>query len=76
VRTALGAGTIDPALLTAAERLQYAGFQRREDTMREILAFAADGLSIKAIVKRTGRSRKLVRQAIRGERTDDLFRTR
>jgi transposase len=76
VRTALGAATIDPALLTAAERLQYEGFQRREDATREILAFAAEGLSIKAIVKRTGRSRKLVRHAIRGERTDDVFRTR
>jgi transposase len=32
VRTAIGATTIDPALLTAAERLQYEGYLRREET--------------------------------------------
>ena len=34
VRSALGAATIDPTLLTAAERLQHEGFVRREDTTR------------------------------------------
>jgi transposase len=75
IRTALGATTVDPALLTAAEKLQYEGYLRREDTSAAILALARDGIPIKEIVRRTGHSRKLVRQAVRGERTD-VFRTR
>ncbi len=75
VRSALGAATIDPALLTAAERLQHAGFLRREDTMRQILALKDAGHSIKEIVRRTRRSRQLIRQTVRGAR-DDVFRVR
>ena len=66
---------IDPALLTAAERLQYEGFLRREETTRHILALREAGHSIKEIVRRTRHSRKLVRQAVRGER-GDVFRVR
>ena len=66
VCSVLGAATIDPALLTAAEQLQHAGFLRREDTTRQILALKEAGHSIKEIVRRTRRSRKLVRQAVRG----------
>ena len=36
IRDALGAATIDPALLTAAERLQHEGFLRRERTARHV----------------------------------------
>lgn len=75
IRAAVGATVVDPTLLTAAERLQYDGFLRREDTNAAIQALAKDGVPIKQIVKRTGHSRKLVRQVIRGERTD-VFRTR
>ena len=75
IRTALGATTVDPALLTAAEKLQYEGYLRRQDTSAAILALAADGVAIKEIVRRTGHSRKLVRQTVRGESTD-VFRTR
>ena len=75
IRTAIGATVINPELLTCAERLQYEGFLRREDTNAAILALAKDGVAIKQIVKRTGHSRKLVRQVIRGERSD-MFRTR
>ena len=75
IRAAVGATVIDPELLTCAERLQYEGYLRREDTNTAILMLVKDGLSIKHIVKRTGRSRGLVRQVIRGERTD-VFRTR
>ena len=75
IRTAVGATIINPKLLTSAERLQYAGFLRREETNTAILALSKDGLPIKQIVKRTGHSRKLVRQVIRGERMD-VFRTR
>lgn len=75
IRTTIGATTIDPKLLTAAERLQYEGDLRREETKAAILALSTNGLPIKQIVRRTGHSRKLVRQVIRGERTD-VFRTR
>jgi transposase len=75
VRSALGAATIDPALLTAAERLQHDGFLRREDTTRQILALKDAGHSIKEIVRRTRYSRKLVRQAVRGI-GGDVFRVR
>ena len=75
VRGALGATTIDPALLTAAERLQHEGFLRREDTARQILALREAGYSIKEIVRRTRHSRKLVRQAVRGV-PGDVFRVR
>ena len=75
IRSALGAATIDPALLTAAERLQLESFLRREETTRHILALREAGHSIKEIVRRTRHSRKLVRQAVRGAR-GDVFRVR
>jgi hypothetical protein len=39
------------------------------------LQLAGEGIAIKEIVRRTGHSRKLVRQVMRGERTD-IFRVR
>ena len=75
VRSALDATAIDPALLTAAERLQHEGFLRREDTTHQILALKDAGHSITEIVRRTQHSRKLVRQAVRGVR-GDVFRVR
>jgi len=75
IRTAIGATTIDPKLLTAAERLQYEGYLRREETNAAILALSKSGTPIKQIVRQTGYSKKLVRQVIRGER-NDVFRTR
>jgi transposase len=75
IRTVIGATAIYPALLTAAERLQYEGYLRREETDGAILALSKSGMPIKRIVRQTGHSRKLVRQVIRGERTD-VFRTR
>ena len=75
IRAAIGATTINPELLTSAERLQYDGFVRREETNAAILKFAGDGVPIKQIVRLTGHSRKLVRQVIRGQRTD-IFRVR
>ena len=75
IRSAIGATVINPSLLTMAERLQYEGYLRREDTNAAILALAKEGVPINQIVKRTGHSRKLVRQVIRGQRTD-MFRTR
>ena len=75
IRAVIGATVINPELLTAAERLQYHGYLRREEANAAILALAKRGTPIKQIVKRTGHSRKLVRQVIRGERTD-VFRSR
>lgn len=75
IRAAIGAATIDPDLLTCAEKLQYEGFLRREEMNAAIVRLADDGVPIKEIVRRTGHSRKLVRQVIRGERTD-VFRIR
>ena len=75
IRSAIGATTIDPELLTRAEKLQYDGYLRREETNAAILKFAGQGVAIKDIVRRTGYSRKLVRQVIRGERVD-VFRVR
>ena len=75
IRTAIGANTINPDLLTAAEKLQYQGHLRREETNAAIMKLASEGIPIKEIVRRTGHSRKLVRQVIRGERTD-VFRVR
>jgi transposase len=75
IRQALGSTVIDPALLTSAERIQYDGFVRRQDSHRAIKALAAEGVSIKAITRQTARSRKLVRSVLRGG-DGDVFRGR
>jgi transposase len=75
IRTAIGATTINPELLTCAERLQYEGYLRRKDINAAIMALVRDAVPLKEIVRRTGHSRKLVRQVSRGESTD-VFRTR
>ena len=46
IRSAIGAATINPALLTAAEKLQYEGYLRREETNAAILAMAREGATI------------------------------
>jgi hypothetical protein len=43
----IGATTIDPTLLTAAERLQYEGYLGREETNAAILALSKSGIPIK-----------------------------
>ncbi len=75
IRTAIGATAVNPALLTAAERLLYEGYLRREETNATILAMAAKGASIKDIRRKTGYSRKLIRCVLRGQRPD-VFRSR
>src|SRR3984957_12016506 len=67
IRAAIGATTINPELLTCAERLQYEGYLRREETITTILALAKDGTAIKQIVRKTGHSRNRVRQVLRGD---------
>ena len=75
IRAALGAATVDPRLLTVAERLQYEGYLRREDVNAAVLALHGKGVCIKEIVRRTGHSRGMVRRVLRGQRSD-VFRTR
>ena len=75
IRAAVGAATINPELLTSAEKMQYEGFQRREETNAAILAMSKEGATIKQIVRRTGYSRGLVRKVLRGQRSD-IFRVR
>ncbi|PPD10125.1 MAG: transposase [Methylocystis sp.] len=75
IRSAIGAATVDPDLLTAAERIQFEGYLRREDADAAILVRAKNGASIKQIVRETGHSRGLVRRILRGQRSD-VFRTR
>jgi transposase len=75
IRAAIGVATINPDLLTTAERIQYEGFLRREETNAAIVAHAENGASIKQIVRETGHSRGFVRRVLRGQRSD-VFRTR
>ncbi len=75
IRKAIGVEILDPRLLTAAERLQFEGFQRRQQTNHMVRQMADEGVPIKRIVRLTGLSRGLVRQITRGER-EDVFRIR
>ena len=75
IRHALGCGSLDPGLLSAAERLQHEGYLRRREANEAIRAMAAAGTSIKQIVRCCGRSRKLVRDVLR-HREDEVFRSR
>ena len=75
IRRAIGATTVDPDLLTAAERLQYEGYLRREEANTAVMSLAREGTAIKEIVRRTGLSRGTVRQIIRGLR-HEVFRVR
>jgi transposase len=75
IRKAVSAGAVDPEALSAAERRQHAGWLRREAENAEILALSAQGVAIKDIMRRTDKSRGLVRQVVRGGRAD-IFRSR
>jgi transposase len=56
IRTAIGGTTINPKLLTCAERLQYEGYLRRKQTNAVIMALVRDAVPLKEIVRRTGHS--------------------
>ncbi len=75
IRRAVGSSVIDPKLLTYAERLQYEGYLRRQETNEAILKLAKQGTPIRQIVREAGHSRKLVRDVLRGQRSD-IFRTK
>ena len=44
IRSAIGGTTIDPELRTAAERLQYEGYLRREEANATILSLSKGGM--------------------------------
>ena len=73
IRRTVCRAELDPDILTAAERLQFEGIQRRQKTNVLIQWMGAEGVPIKRIVRITGLSRGLVRRVLRGER-DDVFR--
>ncbi len=75
LRRAISSGDIDPDMLSKAEKVQWTGWQRREEMNQKIRALHHDGHSIKATVKMTGVSRQTVRRILRGSR-DDVFRSR
>jgi hypothetical protein len=56
IRAVLGPATINPDLLTAAERIQYEGYLRREDANAAILALAREGVTIREIVRAAPRT--------------------
>ena len=75
MRKAVGSDVIDPTVLSCAERWQHSGWLRREEENTAILGLVKQGVAIKEIVRLTGKSRGLVRQVVRGGRTD-VFRSR
>jgi transposase len=75
IRKALGAAVVDPTHLSCAERRQHSGWLRREKENAAILGMAKQREAIKEIVRRTSKSRGLVRQVVRGGRAD-VFRSR
>ena len=75
IRVALGAGTVDPSVLTCVESRQLEGAKRRDEGNAVILTLAENGVPLKEIVRRTGYSRGTVRRVVRGGRTD-VFRPR
>ena len=75
IRSVIGATVIKPALLTCAERLQYGGYQRREEANAVVMRLFEAGVPIKEIVRRAGLASDTVRRIVRGQRSD-VFRTR
>ena len=75
LRRAITSGDIDPKALTAAEKLQWNGWQRRDEVNGMVRGLHRQGRSIKAIVRTTGVSRQTVRRILAGTR-DDVFRSR
>ncbi|MFD3189402.1 ISL3 family transposase [Sedimentitalea sp. HM32M-2] len=71
IRKAIGVRTLEPKLLTAAERLQYDGFRRRQQIDRMVRRMDDDGIPINRLVRLTGSSRGLIRQFLRAD-TDAL----
>jgi transposase len=61
--------------LSKAERIQWEAAMTREAVNAQVLALAAQGISLKAMARTTGLSRQTIRRIVRGQR-HDMFRTR
>lgn len=57
IRRTVGVTELDPTLLTAGERLQYEGFQRRQPNNQLVTQMAGEGVPIMRIVWVSGLSR-------------------
>ena len=75
LRRAIIGGDIDPDALSAAEKLQWAGWQRRDEVNGTVRSLHGQGCSINGIVRTTGVSRQTVRRILAGTR-EDVFRSR
>ena len=76
LRKALSPETpIDPVTLIKSQRIQWEAAVTREAVNKQILALAAQGISLKAMARTTGLSRQTIRRIVRGQR-HDVFRTR
>ena len=75
LREALGVTTIDPDLLTSAERRQLEAAKRRDEINATALTLVKMGVSLKEIGRRMALGRGTVRRIVRGER-NDVFRPR
>ena len=75
LRRAITGDSVDPEALSAAERKQWAGWQRRDEVNGTVRSLHGQGHSIKGIVRTTGVSRQTVRRILAGTR-DDVFRSR
>ena len=75
IRLIVGAGRVDPDLMTVVERNQYESWRHRSAANAVITDMVKAGVPIKEIMRRTGRSRKCVRAVARGDR-GEMFRPR
>ena len=75
LRRAITGDGVDPEALSAAEKKQWAGWERRDEVNGTVRSLHGQGHSIKGIVRTTGVSRQTVRRILAGTR-DDVFRSR
>ena len=75
LRRAIAGSDVDADALSAAERKQWVGWQRRDEVNGAVRSLHGQGHSIKGIVRTTGVSRQTVRRILAGTR-DDVFRSR
>jgi len=75
LRRAVTNGDIDPDALSAAEKLQWTGWQRSDEMNGMVRNLHGQDHSIKGIVRTTGVARKTVRRILAGTR-DDVLRSR
>jgi hypothetical protein len=75
IHSIIGATTINPKLLSAAERIQYGALSSPGVDQRRYFGASERRLAAQADCRQTGHSRGLVRRVARGER-NNVFRIR